>query len=159
MISSLYLNKLTALISIIFFATITFGFLHAEDEALNIWEKKDNKNEQNVEIISEENSAIESPILSGDTKEIQVKIGEKVIKDENKSVIGIFDPEENNFNLNMWSRTDGDEIKRVLERISKLKLSRVSEDLLFQALFTNAYSPEKNVDSKEFLKIKIDWLI
>ena len=76
-----------------------------------------------------------------------------------QSVIGIFDPEENNFNLNMWSKTDGEDIKKVLNRINKLKLSKLSEDLLFQVLFTNAYSPKKNLDSKEFLKIKVNWLI
>ena len=156
MISSLHLNKLILLISIIFFTFSTSGLFGAEEEASNIWEKKD---EQNVEIISEENSTIESPILSGDIQEVQVKIDERIIKNENKSLIGIFDPEENNFNLNMWSKTDGDEIKKVLKRISKLRLSKVSEDLLFQALFTNAYAPEKNLDSKEFLKIKINWLI
>jgi len=156
MISSLHLNKLILLISIIFFTFSTSGLFGAEEEASNIWEKED---EQNVEIISEENSTIESPILSGDIQEVQVKIDERIIKNENKSLIGIFDPEENNFNLNMWSKTDGDEIKKVLKRISKLRLSKVSEDLLFQALFTNAYAPEKNLDSKEFLKIKINWLI
>jgi len=159
MISSLHSNKLTLLISIVFFTVVTFGFLCAEEEALNIWEKKEKKSEQKIKITSEENSTIKSPILSGDTKEIKIKIDEKIIKDENKSVIGIFDPEENNFNLNMWSRTDGEDIKKVLKRISKLKLSKVSEDLLFQTLFTNAYAPEKNLGSKEFLKIKIDWLI
>ena len=159
MIRSLHLNKQILLITIFFFTFATFGILTAEEEAVNIWEKKEKKNEQNIEITSEENSAIESPILSGDIVEEQVKIDEKAIKDENKSVIGIFDPEVNNFNLNMWSKTDGEEIKKVLKRISKLKLSKVSEDLLFQSLFTNAYAPKKNLDSKEFLKIKIDWLI
>ena len=59
----------------------------------------------------------------------------------------------------MWSKTDGEDIKKVLKRIDELKLSKLSEDLLFQVLFTNAYSPKKNLDSKEFLKIKINWLI
>ena len=59
----------------------------------------------------------------------------------------------------MWSGTDGEDIKKVLKRINKLKLSKPSEDLLFQVLFTNAYPPKKNLNSEEFLKIKIDWLI
>ena len=158
MISSLHLNKLSLITFIFFFTTITFSILYAEDEPLDIWESKEKK-EQNNEIIREDNSSIESPILSETTKEIKIQIDEKAIKKESKSVIGIFDPDENNFNLNMWSSTDGNEIKKVLTRISKLKLSRGSEDLLFQALFTNAYSPEKNLDPKEFLKIKINWLI
>ena len=159
MINSLHLNKIILLIYIFFFINITFNFLHAEDEVSNIWETNEKKNKQNVNPTNEEISLIESPILSEDTKENQVQIDEKVIKEENKSVIGIFDPEENNFNLNMWSRTDGNEIKKILKRINKLKLSRGSENLLFQALFTNAYPPGKNLDSKEFLKIKINWLI
>ena len=59
----------------------------------------------------------------------------------------------------MVNRTDGNDIKKVLNRIDKLKLSKLSEDLLFQVLFTNAYSPKKNLNSEEFLKIKINWLI
>ena len=51
------------------------------------------------------------------------------------------------------------DIKKVLKRINKLKLSKLSEDLLFQILFTNAYSPKINLNSEEFLKIKINWLI
>ena len=59
----------------------------------------------------------------------------------------------------MWLDSDGKDIKKILKRIDKLKLSRLSEDLLFQVLFTNAYSPKINLNSKEFLKIKINWLI
>ena len=59
----------------------------------------------------------------------------------------------------MWSNSDGNEIKKVLKRIDKIKLSKLSEDLLFQILFTNAYSPKINLNSDEFLKIKINWLI
>ena len=73
--------------------------------------------------------------------------------------MGIFDPSENNFNLNMWSETDGEDIKKILKRINKLNLSKLSEDLLFLVLFTNSYPPQINLDAEEFLKIKIDWLI
>ena len=59
----------------------------------------------------------------------------------------------------MWSESDGEDIKNILKRIYKLKLSKLSEDLLFQVLFTNAYPPKANLTSEEFLKIKIDWLI
>ena len=59
----------------------------------------------------------------------------------------------------MWSQSDGEDIKKILKRISKLNLSKLSEDLLFQVLFTNAYPPKVNLNSEEFLKIKINWLI
>ena len=80
---------------------------------------------------------------------------ENKIENESESVIGIFDPEENNFNLDMWSNTDGTEIKKILKRINKLKLSKLSEDLLFQVLFTNAYAPKNNLDSNEFPPNKV----
>jgi len=157
MISLLYLNKL--IYFIIFFTVVIFNCAFAEDEPIDIWENKEIQNEENVQNSDEKNLTIESPILSEDINKITIQIKENKIEDEDRSVIGIFDPEENNFDLNMWSSTDGVEIKKTLTRINKLKLSKLSEDLLFQVLFTNAYAPQKNLDSKEFLQIKINWLI
>ena len=157
MISLLHLNKLTFFA--IFLIILTFKPAFGEDEPADIWEKEENQKEQDNKGDNEKDITIESPILSDDINKIIIKIDEDKIDNQDRSVIGILDPEENNFNLNMWSRTDGEEIKKVLKRIDKLRLSKLSEDLLFQVLFTNAYSPKKNLDSEEFLKIKIDWLI
>ena len=156
MISSTHLSKL--IVFIIFLNILTFNLAIAENEAADIWEQNNNQ-EENNEINGEQDITIESPILSGDVEKIIIKIDEDNLEKQKKSVIGIFDPEENNFNLNMWSNTDGVEIKKILNRINKLKLSKISEDLLFQVLFTNAYAPKNNLNSEEFLKIKIDWLI
>ena len=49
---------------------------------------------------------------------IVIRIDDDKIEDQNRSVIGIFDPEENNFNLNMWLDSDGKDIKKVLKRIN-----------------------------------------
>ena len=157
MISSLRLNKL--ILSVIFFTALTFNSSFAEDEVIDIWEKKENQNEQNDQTNNERDLTIKSPILSDNVNKIIIKIDENKIENQDRSIIGIFDPEENNFNLNMWAKTDGEDIKKVLKRINKLKLSKLSEDLLFQVLFTNAHSPQKNLDLKEFSKIKINWLI
>ena len=157
MISSLRLIKL--IFSVIFFTALTFNSSFAEDEIVDIWEKKENQNEQGDQTNNEQDTTIENSILLDDISKIVIKIDENKIENQDQSVIGIFDPEENNFNLNMWLKTDGEDIKKVLKRINKLKLSKLSEDLLFQVLFTNAYSPQKNLDSKEFSKIKINWLI
>ena len=154
MISLSHLNKLilfTFFINILIF-NFTIGFA-----AVDIWEKKEN--DQSNKINNEKEIKIEKPTLSEDVNEIIIEIDENEITDSNKSIIGIFDPEENNFNLNMWSQSDGNEIKKILKRIDKLKLSKLSEDLLYQVLFTNAYPPKANLNSEEFLKIKINWLI
>jgi len=156
MISLSHLSKL--IVFLIFLNILTFNSAIAENEAADIW-KENNNQEEKKESNSEKDITIESPILSGDIEKIVIKIDENNLEQQDESVIGIFDPEENNFNLNMWSNTDGVEIKKILNRINKLKLSKISEDLLFQVLFTNAYAPKNNLNSEDFLKIKIDWLI
>ena len=153
MISLSYLNKLLKLSFFIIF--LTYG-ITSSFAAVDIWEKNENDNE---EINSEKEKKIKSPILSDEINKIEINISEEKIKDSSKSVIGIFDPEDNNFNLDMWSASSGKEIKEVLKRIEKIKLSKAAEDLLFQVIFTNAYAPKANLSSEEFLDIKIKWLI
>ena len=155
MISLSHLNKIT---QFTFFFTILIFNSALAVTAVDIWKKKENQNEQNNQT-SEEEITIQSPVLSDDVGEVKLSIDEKKIEESDHAVIGIFDPEKNDFNLNMWSSSDGEDIKNILKRIDKLKLSQFSEDLLFQVLFTNAYPPKTNLNSLEFLKIKIDWLI
>ena len=152
------LSNLNKLILFTFFINILIFNFTISFAAVDIWEKKKKKNDQSNQINNEKEIKIESPILSEDINKIII-IDENEIKDPGKSVIGIFDPEENNFNLNMWSQSDGEDIKKILKRIDKLNLSKLSEDLLYQVLFTNAYPPKANLNSEEFLEIKINWLI
>ena len=56
-------------------------------------------------------------------------------------------------------RTNGELIKQSLKRIEKIKLSKFSEEIFLNTILTYSYSPQKNLSEKEFLKIKIDWLI
>ena len=157
MISLLHLNKLSQFT--IFFTIFIFNSVFAADTPADIWKKKENQNEQAIQISNEKEITIESPILSDVINKITIKIEEENIDKFDQNVVGIFDPEDNNFNLNMWLKSDGEDIKNILKRINKLKLSKFSEHLLFQVLFTSAYPPEINLTSDEFLKIKIDWLI
>ena len=156
MIRLLHLNKLILSIILVYGLVFNFGLSIA---AVDIWEKKENKENSKSEASEEKKITIESPIISEDINKIEIKINEDKIDNSKESIIGIFDPEENNFNLDMWSQSDGEDIKKILKRIKKLKLSKLSEDLLFQVLFTNAYPPKANLNPEEFLKIKIDWLI
>ena len=156
MISLLNLNKLAHFI--FFFSILIFNFT-ISFAAVDIWKENEEKNNKSNQNNNEQEIKIEKPELSDDINKIIIKIDENEIVDSNKSVIGIFDPEENNFSLNMWSESDGEEIKKILKRIDQLDLSKLSEDLLYQVLFTNAYPPKINLNSEEFLKIKIDWLI
>ena len=126
----------------------------------SIYGKKKEENKlEDIQNNSENKIIIESPKFSDEIKEEQSTINEEEINTSKQSIIGIFDPEINNFTLNLWSQSNGEDIKRILKRINKLKLSKFSEDLLFRVLFTNAYPPQKNLSPEEFLKIKINWLI
>ena len=49
-------------------------------------------------------------------------------------------------------------IKKTISRINKLDLSETAENILLNTLFSYAYAP-KNLSEKEFLDIKINWLI
>tara|TARA_B100002052_G_scaffold294800_1_gene320189 strand:+ start:10 stop:1470 length:1461 start_codon:yes stop_codon:yes gene_type:complete len=59
----------------------------------------------------------------------------------------------------MWKNTDGNEIKNIFKRINKIKLSKSSEEIFLNTIMTYSYLPQKNLSDKEFLKLKIDWLI
>ncbi len=153
MIKLLQLNRKLIYIFCILILVLQTNITNSADD---IWKETENKSDQPQ---VDDNQIIESPILTENSDEIELKINEEKIESFDKNLIGIFDPEKNNFNLNMWSESDGGEIKEVLNRINKLKLSKLSENLLFEVLFTNSYPPKKNLNSEEFLKIKINWLI
>ena len=155
MINSSQLNKL---ILITFFFSILILNLGFSDTAVDIWKKQENKKGLNNQISTEE-ITIKSPILSDEENKESENISELELDQDEQTIIGLFDPADNNFSLGMWLDTDGSDIKSIFKRINKLKLSEFSENLLFKVLFTNAYPPRKNLASAEFLKIKIDWLI
>ena len=157
MISLSHLNK--TIIYILLFTQLFVKVVSSEEDTVDIWKIQENQKSETTETDRETDTTIKSPILSDNINKLVIKIDENEIKESGQKIIGIFDPEENNFNLDMWSKTDGEDIKKILNRINKLRLAKLSEDLLFQILFTNAYPPEKNLNAEEFLRIKIDWLI
>ena len=112
MISLSHLNKLT--FSVIFLITLTFNPVLAEDEPADIWEEQVDQKEQDNENNNEKNITIISPILSDSVDKIIIKIDESKIEDQKQSVIGIFDPEDNNHK----------------EQLFKLKLKMFEQDVV-----------------------------
>ena len=156
MISLSLLNKLKKVLVILTILTYSSAFA-ADPE--DIWQSSPDDNEESAEQLDNDEIKIKSPILSEKLSTTTIKIDEEEVINPDQTVTGIFDPQKNNFTLDMWSQTDGNDIKKILKRISKLKLSESSQDLLFQVLFTNSYPPKKNLTTEEFTKIKINWLI
>ena len=152
------LSQLNKLILTTFFFSILIFNVGFSDTAVDIWKKQENKKSLDNKINTEE-IIIKSPILSSEANTESENISELELDQHEQTIIGLFDPKDNNFDIGMWLDTDGSDIKSIFKRIDKLQLSEFSEDLLFKVLFTNAYPPKKNLTSAEFLKIKIDWLI
>jgi hypothetical protein len=72
---------------------------------------------------------------------------------------GLYDPAENGLSIDMWSNSNGEEIKNILEQLSSKKLSNFTEKILDVALLTNSYLPSNNISSGEFLDFKFQYLI
>ena len=74
-------------------------------------------------------------------------------------IIGLYDPSDYDLDINMWSNSDGDQLKNIFLKLNKLKLSNDAKEILNISLLTNAHSPKKNITYEEFLKFKSNWLI
>ena len=146
------LNKL--FFFLIFF--VNFNYLIAENE-IDIW-KKSNSNNSNKSLKSSEKK-IKSPLINKNTITTNNIIQEEESSEINNNLLyGIWDPDTYNFELSMWSKTDGKNIEKTISRINKLNLSETAENILLNTLFSYSYAPE-NLSEEDFLDIKINWLI
>ncbi len=152
------------------YLTIIFTFLiifnsTAEDKPVDIWDlnKKQIEKESEVENFKKKDSTENSPELS--IYEMQTLKDENEIKlDQNidsqtVKIVGLYDPDDYGLDINMWSNSNGDQIKNIFIKLNNLNLSNDANDILKIVLFTNAYYPKVNISEKEFLKFKSEWLI
>ena len=139
----------------------------ADENPVDIWNIKKKKAEDNLKTNSISSGNEKVKIINNETsiynmqfqKETDlIKLEQNSLKEEIK-IIGLYDPEDYGLNLNMWTNSDGDQLRAIFSKIDKLKLSRDASEILNISLLTNAYQPNKNMTEKEFLKIKSDWLI
>ena len=132
------------------------------EEKIDIWNNKEkNQSKENQDKINEKNSQ-KLNLDSIKTIELNQNIrieDESVINNriENK-IFGIYDPAENDFNLNMWSSTNGDDVKSSLKRLEKIKLSKTANEIIDKILLSFSYAPN-NMSDDEFADLKIDWLV
>ena len=142
---------------ILFFLTPTLN----SEEKIDIWKNKNNKKE---EIKKKENSAENNDKKLGTIQNNQIETNQVIKIDENFSstneikVYGIYDPSKNNFDLNMWTTTDAEDVKASIKRLKKIKLSDTSNDILENILMSFSYPP-KGMNDDEFVRLKINWLL
>ncbi len=158
------LNKTYLSILIIFSFSIANSF--SENKPVDIWNiDKDQiqENSENKELISITESELETEkvdVFNIQTKKRSdsIKIDETLNSKEIK-IIGLYDPEDFGLKIDMWSNSNGDQLKYLFSNLAKINLSRDASELMNIVLLTNAYYPKKNISEKDFLKIKSDWLI
>ena len=158
------LNKTYLSILIIFFFSIVNSL--SQDEPVDIWnidKEQIKKNSENKELISSTESEIETEkidVFNMQTKDRSdsIKVDESLNSKEIK-IIGLYDPEDFGLKIDMWSNSNGDQLKYLFSNLAKINLSRDASELMNIVLLTNAYYPKKNISEKDFLKIKSDWLM
>ena len=133
-------SKFLSLLIIIFFT-----FQVHSDEKIDIWKNQNLKNNNNLE-----NSTDNSPqnmdrgfrSLKKIEKKQKIQITDRPIEtSEEANVFGVYDPEDYNFNLNMWSNTKAEDVRASIKRLKKIKLSKTSNDILENILLSFSYPP------------------
>ena len=144
-----------------FFLAFSFCFSATGEEAVDIWDKKKDKTEK--KILRENNIPQEKKIdfskIEVKEKKQEIKISDNENIDLEIKLVGLYEPQKNDLNLDMWSSTDGDIIKDTLARIDKIKLSKFSEEIFVNTILTYSYPPKNKFSQDEFLKLKLNWLI
>jgi len=155
------LKSLNKFISLLIFFVISFQFLQAEEQ-IDIW-KKENKEKEKSETIKKEDNNSQNKNKSIILKKIKtnedIQIENQIVENsKDKEIFGIYDPAENDFNLDMWTQTDAEKVKSSFKRINKIKLSNTATKLFEDTILSFAYPP-KGMDQNEFVNLKIDWMI
>ncbi len=157
------LNKksLSIIFVIFFYAT----FVQAEEKPVDIWNIDKDKIEQSADKVilssetedndeNKESSIYEMQTQKKNSVEIDPSLLSKKVK-----IIGLYDPADNGLSIDMWSNSNGDQLKYLFSNLKKLNLSDDASELMNIVLLTNSYYPKKNITEEDFLKIKSDWLV
>ena len=157
------LNKIYLFSFLIFF----FNFhLLAEEKPVDIWNINQNNLEKEIsksQIKIEENNNDEEEKIDifnfqSETNSDQIEL-EKNLSSRDIKIIGLYDPEDYGLDINMWTNSNGDQLKSIFSKLDKIQLSEDAKEIMNISLLTNAYNPKLNITEKEFLDYKSDWLI
>lgn len=131
------------------------------EETVDIWKKEKTQSDiSQSELIKQKIPKNNNLVIKNNSNNSKIEILEKInTTEKKKKVYGVFDPATNNFSLNMWTNTPGENIKKIFERINKLELSDSAETLFTNTILTYSFPPSTNITEEEFLELKINWLI
>ena len=149
---------------IIIFILFTSFNSHSSDKPIDIWnmdvEKKSQNSQSSIPIDKINNSSSEISIYKKDSSDETLGIVQDTSLDSKTiKITGLYDPEDYDLDINMWSNSDGYQLKNLFSRIAKINLSEDASELMNISILINAHYPRKNITEKEFLSLKSDWLI
>tara|TARA_B100000989_G_scaffold269453_1_gene224865 strand:+ start:170 stop:1942 length:1773 start_codon:yes stop_codon:yes gene_type:complete len=151
---------------ILFSLFIGFSSL-AEDQPADIWniEQKTIENPLQKNVINlgneeqlKKNEGIGIYNMQSQNKKNTIEL-DQTLKTKEIKIIGLYDPNDYDLDINMWSNSDGDQLKNIFSKLDKLKLSDDAKELMNISILTNAFSPQNNISNEEFLDFKSNWLI
>ena len=139
------------------------GFSSQSQEPIDIWNVEEKKTSE-TNIVNEnfkkkevqQNTIYEMQSQKNNQTNIDL---DQILVSKEIEIVGLYDPAENGFNINMWSNSNGDQIFNIFKRINKINLSKDATEILDILLLTNAYYPDVNITREQFIKIKSNWLI
>ena len=138
----------------------------AEDEPIDIWNIDKNDavevapdSLQNKEELTAEQVTQPSIYDMQSQKQLETVQVDSSLNSQDVKIIGLYDPEDYDLKMDMWSNSNGDQLKYLFSNLAKLDLSEDASNLMNIAMLTNSYYPKTNITEDEFLKIKSDWLI
>ena len=146
-----------------YFIGLLIIFLYSplwSEEKIDIWKSKKEIAKDSAQQEKKDNQG-KPDLMSSQTiktmEKIQIEETSKIQLDE-QVVYGIYEPANFDFNLNMWSTTKAEDLRSSLKRLNKIDLSKSSNEILEAILFSFSYPPQ-GMDEKEFVDLKINWLI
>ena len=142
-----------------FLILIIFTQLKSE-EKIDIWKKKSSEKEiitQKKKLRLKDLQKIVTKDAVNDVEKIKIENTLINSKEEDK-IYGLYDPEKNNLDLNMWSSTSAEDVRASIKRIKRIKLSKTSNEILENILLSYSFPPQ-GMAEKEFTSLKINWLV
>ncbi len=119
------------------------------------------ENDQNNSIVSDE--ITEEVISVYDLNSQENKSENQILLENNLekkiTLYGLYDPVEYNLSIDMWNKSEGEEIKKIFDKIFSQNLSNDALDILDIALLTNSNAPKQNITKIDFYKIQKNFLL
>ena len=162
------LNKINLTIILILSCTLT-NVVYSQEQPVDIWKIDETEKDQSVnenekdKIFENSNNNYkknETDIFKLQTEKIKPEIElDSALESKELKIVGLYDPEDYGLDINMWTSSDGDQLKNIFSNINKISLSNDAAEIMNISVLTNAHYPKKNISENEFLKFKSELLI